>query len=220
MIYGINKLSLIDYPGKISAVIFLGGCNLNCPYCHNRPLLDNSFGSGIEISEVIQILKERKNFIDAIVVTGGEPTIYEDKLVKLLKQLKKLNLLIKLDTNGTNPNLIKQIIDLELINYIAMDIKNSFEKYSETANKTVDVGSIKTSINLIKNSGLEYEFRTTILKEFHNMKDLHQILEYVDKPSNLYFQNYKYSKTQTRRFTNFSDCELEKVELDLKVRTR
>ena len=134
MIYGIQKLSLIDYPSFPCFVIFLGGCNFRCPFCHNESIV-NKKENIYETEEVIKEIQKRTSFINAVVITGGEPTIYGSKLIELMEKIQKLHLKIKLDTNGTNPILLKKIIDLKLVDYIAMDIKNTWEKYSTNDDK-------------------------------------------------------------------------------------
>lgn len=195
MIYGLQKMSLIDYPDEISFVIFLGGCNFKCPYCHNKSIVFKTSKLEKE-TEVLNMLKERINFIKHVVITGGEPTIHGDKLIKLIKKIKEIGYNIKLDTNGTNPELIKTLIDMNLIDYFAMDIKNTFEKYNNTTGVDVNINNIKKSIRLIENSNIPYIFRTTVNKTMHNEKDIKTIKTYVKDANKLIIQEYKYSKEQ------------------------
>jgi len=210
MIYGIQKLSLVDYPKTPSFVIFLGGCNFRCPFCHNASIVQKEEQT-YSIEEVIKEIQKRSNFINGIVVTGGEPTIYQEKLIDLLKKLKKLHLKIKLDTNGTNPQLLKQIIDQNLIDYVAMDIKNTWEKYQLTAGVKVDLEKIKQSIKLIENSSLTYEFRMTINKEMHTLEDIREVIKEVKNKDRFFLQPYKY---QTSQLVNTNFGEYTKEELN------
>jgi pyruvate formate lyase activating enzyme len=175
---GLQKFSLIDYPGELAAVIFTQGCNFRCPYCHNKDLvLPECFREPLKEDEVFLFLEKRQGFLDAVVVTGGEPTIHKD-LPALLERIRGLGYLIKLDTNGSNPQMLKKIINLRLVDYIAMDLKAPLEKYHLLAGVKVDLESIKKSMSLIIHSYLDYEFRTTVVKsmispaDFQKMADL------------------------------------------------
>lgn len=169
---GFQKFSLIDYPGKIAAVIFTQGCNFRCPYCHNPELvLPELFEKEIPLNEIMEFLKFRKEKLDGVVVTGGEPTLQAD-LSEVLRDIKNLGYSIKLDTNGTNPEVIKELIDKKLIDYIAMDIKAPFEKYDELSGIESDINKIKQSIRVIMISGIDYEFRTTVVKYLLTEKDV------------------------------------------------
>jgi len=164
IIGGFQKFSLLDYPDKISAIIFTQGCNFRCSYCHNNQLLDKEpSASTINPQEIWDFLNKRWKQIDAVVITGGEPTIQPD-LIEFMQKIKNSGFLIKLDTNGSNPEVIEEVIKLKLADYIAMDIKAPLEKYQDITNSAVDTEKIQESINIIKNSDIEYEFRTTILK--------------------------------------------------------
>lgn len=172
IIGGFQKQSLVDYPGKISSIIFIFGCNFRCPFCHNPELVLPEKVSKKEISKtfVMEYLKKNKKFIDAVVITGGEPTLNKD-LPSLISGIKELGYLIKVDTNGTNPEMIKKLIDKKMVDYIALDIKSPiiFEKYREiTGNKLKkkDLENIEKSIELILNSGIEHEFRTTVATQY------------------------------------------------------
>lgn len=148
MIYGINPTSLIDYPGEISFVIFLGGCNFQCPFCHNSDIV-NRQSEIYEMEIILAMLEERKKFIKAVTITGGEPTIHGIKLIKLIEEIKAIGYEVKLDTNGMNPDLLKKLINLGLLDFIAMDIKNTFDRYEETVGVTISVSKIKESIKII-----------------------------------------------------------------------
>jgi len=175
IIGGFQKFSLLDYPDKISAIIFTQGCNFRCSYCHNNQLLDKEpSASTINPQEIWDFLNKRWKQIDAVVITGGEPTIQPD-LIEFMQKIKNSGFLIKLDTNGSNPEVIEEVIKLKLADYIAMDIKAPLEKYQDITNSAVDTEKIQESINIIKNSDIEYEFRTTILKTQLSKDDILQI---------------------------------------------
>lgn len=195
MIAGILATSYVDYPGEPSFVIFLGGCNFRCPFCHNKSIVlkENPI---YETEEVLTMLTKRKKFIKAVVITGGEPTIWQDKLKALIINIKALGYKVKLDTNGTNPKLLKELIAENLIDYFAMDIKNTFTKYEITCGTKIKTSTIKESIQVIEDSGIDYQFRTTINKTMHTKKDKKEILTYLKDQKKHKFQDYKYSDQQ------------------------
>jgi len=156
---GLQKLSLIDYPGKLSCIIFTIGCNLRCSYCYNPSLVEGTC-ERIPRREIFRFLRKRKGLLDGVIITGGEPTIHND-LPDFIQRIKKMGFLVGLETNGTNPQMIKKLISERLIDYIAMDVKAPLKKYKEIVNVEVDLDKIKESIDVIMNSGIEYEFRTT-----------------------------------------------------------
>ncbi len=171
-INGMQKNSFVDYPGKISAVLFTPGCNMDCFYCHNRILLDGSYENLISSKDVLTFLESRKGFLDGVVVSGGEPTLQKG-LLPFLRLIKSLGYPIKLDTNGTNPDVIKECLDEGLLDYIAMDFKAPLNKYKDICGTEVDLDNIMRSVDLIINSGISYEFRTTLAQGL----DLDDIVE-------------------------------------------
>lgn len=194
LIGGLQKNSLIDYPEKIACIVFLTGCNFRCRFCHNPELvLPKLIKKQPHIKEYIffNFLKSRKKLLDGIVITGGEPTIHSG-LSGFLKKIKKLGFLIKLDTNGTSPEVLKDLINAELIDYIAMDVKSSLnkEKYSQIVGMVVNIKNIKKSIEIIKNSKIEHEFRTTVVPSIHTPKDIIEIVKFVT-PSKYFLQNFE-----------------------------
>jgi pyruvate formate lyase activating enzyme len=199
---GFLKISLIDYPGKISSVVFTKGCPFRCPYCHNKDLvLENPKNKVLE-SQIFNFLKERKGKIDAVVISGGEPTIQED-LLEFIKKIKTLGFLVKLDTSGINPEVIEELLKNNLLNYIAMDIKNSFEKYKKTIKAPFDPKRIKESINLIINSSIDYEFRTTLVDELHKEEDILKMAKKI-KGAKLYvLQEFIPNNTLNPKFQNY-----------------
>lgn len=186
---GLDKMSLLDYEDYVSAVIFSPACNFRCPFCHNGASVLNA-STEIPFEEILTFLKSRKGLLDAVVVTGGEPTLMPD-LENKIHQIKELGYEVKLDTNGTNPELLKQLIDEKLIDYVAMDIKNSPAKYTLTAGcQKVDLEKIKQSIDILKTSGIRHEFRTTLVKEFHDFKDIKEIGKLLEGAKKIYLQKF------------------------------
>lgn len=193
---GIQKTSFIDYPSKISTVLFVGGCNFRCPYCHNGHLVQNKITLVITEEDALGFLESRKKSIDAVVVSGGEPTLFGSSLLAFLKKVKGMGFLAKLDTNGTNPNLLKTIIDNGIVDYVAMDIKAPIGKYEQVVNAKVNTESILESIKLLQGADIEYEFRTTVCKELLNENDIQTITKTLILPNDKYYlQNFKDGKT-------------------------
>ena len=188
-ISGLQKTTLLDYPGHVAATIFLGGCNFRCPFCHNMNIVKGIETEIIENDEVMLFLNKRAGVLDGVCITGGEPTIYNDlpDFIKRIKKIEKPNgnkYLVKLDTNGTNPEMLEKLLADELIDYIAMDIKASEEKYalvsglsmrSDSNEEKELINTIKKSIYIIMNSGIDYEFRTTIVSQFHDEETVHGV---------------------------------------------
>lgn len=186
---GIDKLSLLDYDEKLSCVLFAKACNFRCPFCHNGLTVLES-ETYIPFEEILEFLNSRKGKLDAVVVTGGEPTLMDD-IVDKIRAIKSMGFLIKLDTNGTHPEVIKELLDGNLLDYIAMDIKNSLPCYPTTCGiKKIDENKIKDSIKLIQNSGIDYEFRTTLVAEFHTLSSIKDMGELVKGSKKLYLQQF------------------------------
>ncbi len=175
LIGGLQKLSLVDYPGKSCIAIFTIGCNFRCGFCHNPELvLPERFPESLDQQEVLDFIKSRQGLVEAVTISGGEPTVQPD-LIDFIKQVKAMGFLVKLDSNGTQPEILRQLYDQKMLDFVAMDIKNSFDNYPKTVNINVNIDDIKTSIGLIKNSGVDYEFRTTIVDRLHQVADFETI---------------------------------------------
>ncbi len=216
-ISGFDKLTLLNYPDKVACTIFTSGCNLRCPFCHNSGLVTNNYNE-ISFDSIYEYLKKRVGILDGVCITGGEPLIHAD-IKDYIKKIKDLGYLVKIDTNGCNPKLLKELIDLKLVDYIAMDIKNIYSKYDITSGVKVNIDNIKKSISIIENSGIDYEFRTTIVKEFHSTQDIKEILSYISSNSNYYIQNFKNSNDVfNRNLSSFSEKEL--VEMKNKINNK
>ena len=190
-IVGIDKLSLLDYEDKVSVVLFSQACNMRCPFCHNgAAILGASKEDELDFNEILEFLKTRKGLIDAVVFTGGEPTMEPDLKVKI-KAVRDLGFLIKLDTNGTNPEIVESLLDEGLIDYVAMDIKNCPNLYAETCGlKFINVENIKKSISIIMAKAPDYEFRTTLVKEFHERMDYEAFLNLIKGAKKLFLQQF------------------------------
>ncbi len=192
-IAGFKKQSLIDFPGNISSVIFTQGCNFRCGFCHNPDLvLPEKYGEIYKEIEILDYLKKHKKLLDAVCITGGEPTIHKD-LPIFISKIKKLDLKVKLDSNGTNPNMLKNLIDNNMIDFIAMDIKHQlkFDLYNKTVGNWISEDifvEILNSINIIKKSKIDYEFRTTVAKGLHKKEDIKILKNQFGK--NYHIQNF------------------------------
>ena len=191
-ICGLQKLAMVDYPGKLAATVFTGGCNLRCPFCHNA-LLVTQLAENPErhsVEEVLAFLKSRKGLLDGVVLSGGEPLLQPDA-ADFLSAVKAMGYAVKLDTNGCYPAALREILERGLVDYVAMDIKNSRERYAETVGiPGFDLSPVEESIRLLRESGVDYEFRTTIVKEFHTEADIHSIGRWVGGAPRYYLQNF------------------------------
>ncbi|QXM07201.1 anaerobic ribonucleoside-triphosphate reductase activating protein [Crassaminicella indica] len=192
-IVGHEKTSFIDYPDQICTVYFVEGCNFRCSYCHNSHIIKGE-GRTISEEEIFSFLNKRKKFIDAVCISGGEPTLYEETYA-LIKKIKKEGLLVKLDTNGTNPKMLKQLLEEGLIDYVAMDVKAPLHKYEYVTKTKVNIKDIERSIDIIKNSNIDYEFRTTVCKELLTKEDILEIAEYLKGSKRYSIQNFRDGET-------------------------
>lgn len=180
-IHGLNKTTLLDYPGELAATIFTGSCNFRCPFCHNGDLVLNPSSQPIIPEEEIwAFLKKRKSILSGVCITGGEPTLQKN-LPAFIKKTKDLGYLVKLDTNGYRPDILKQLLDENLLDMVAMDIKSSPNDYHISAGlPSLDIDKIKTSVRLLKNSSITYEFRTTVVEELHSEQTFIEIAEWLN----------------------------------------
>ena len=194
IIKGIQKTSMVDYPGLLCVTLFTPGCNLRCPFCHNSPLvLGGDADSQIEEEELLEFLKERKGRLDGVCITGGEPLLQKNAL-PFLEKLKILGYKVKLDTNGCFPEHLKKLYDSGVLDYIAMDVKNSPARYGETVGSTpFDLTPVKKSIALLKTGRVPYEFRTTVSKTFHDAQSLKETGELIEGADFWYLQAFKNS---------------------------
>lgn len=195
LILGLTKTTLLDYPGKVAATVFTGGCNFRCPFCHNGQLVLNAANEPqVSEEEVFEHLKKRRNILEGVCITGGEPTIQAD-LTEFIAKIKEMGYFVKLDTNGTNPSRMKELIDRKLIDYVAMDVKNSKEKYPLTAKCTDSMlEKVEESIKLLLSGCIDYEFRTTVVNPLHTKTDMEEIAKWIDGASSWYIQSFKESE--------------------------
>lgn len=210
-IRGLQKLSVIDYPGKMAAVVFTGGCNFRCPFCQNPELvLAPEKQPEISQEEFFSFLQGRRKWVDGICITGGEPTICPD-LPDFIRKIKTMGFLVKLDTNGSNPEMLEGLLREKLLDYIAMDIKAPIEKYELAAGVKVDKGKIKKSVELIRSSGVDYEFRATVLPLVHSKDDLLKIGEWLKGSKRFFIQQFRNEKTIDPEFKEEESFTLKEL---------
>ena len=208
---GLEKFTLIDYPGKIACAAYTIGCNFRCPYCHNPELVDETVQTRITETEFFDFLKERRQMLQGVVITGGEPTMHAD-LPAVMQKIKSLGYLVKLDTNGTNPVMLHEVVEGGLADYVAMDIKSPLRKYSATVARPVDIEAIQSSIDFLLSSPVEYEFRTTIIKGMQTPEDIAEIGREIRGAQRYFLQKFIPRKILNPQFikkTTYSDKEFE-----------
>lgn len=220
---GFQKFTMVDYPGKIATTVFTVGCSFRCGFCHNPELvLPEKFPKLNDLEkEFFQHLENRRGKLDGVCITGGEPTIQPD-LIDFIKKIKELGFLVKLDSNGTNPEVLKKVIKERLVDFIAMDIKNSPKKYLQTAGLNVQdekmLGRIRESVKLIMTSGVSYEFRTTVVPGIHSEEDFLDIAEWIKGAKTYYLQEYREMITLDEKIgekTKGKKIDLEKIRSDI-----
>ena len=191
-IQGLQKLTLLDVPGKVACTIFTGGCNFRCPFCQNSALLPCHKNAELDTAEVLKFLEQRRNkgLLDGVCITGGEPLLQEG-IAEFLRVLKQMGYAVKLDTNGSFPDKLQEVIDAKLVDYVAMDIKNSLEHYAETSGTTgLYNHAVERSVEILKQGLVPYEFRTTVVKEFHDADSFKQIASWIEGAENYYLQSF------------------------------
>ncbi len=209
IISGLQKMTLLDYPGRVACTVFLQGCNFRCPFCHNSGLLGAAQDDTIPVEELLDFLRKRVGILDGVCITGGEPTLQSD-LPQLLKQIKDLGYAIKLDTNGSHPNMLKHLVREKLIDYVAMDIKNCPDRYTETIGNSKFPAQIERSMVFLIEGDLDYEFRTTVVEEFHDeasIKALGQWLQSLGNAKRLFLQPYVDRDSVLRQGLHTPDAE-------------
>lgn len=212
--YGLQKLTLLDYPEKVACTLFTGGCNLRCHFCQNSELVvPNLYPEPLNFDHIFDFLQKRSSILDGICISGGEPLLHED-LSLYLKQFRNLGYTIKLDTNGCFPEHLKQLVHDGLIDYVAMDIKNSKTHYCKTAGiSSLDLDAIEESIQFLLQDSIPYEFRTTVVKEFHTDSDFVSIGEWLHGARNYYLQNFVSSDyVLSPNLHGFSQEELKRFQ--------
>lgn len=197
---GFEKFTLIDYPTKVAAMVYTIGCPFRCPYCHNPELVDETCTTKIDEKIILDFLEGRKGMLDGLVITGGEPTMHGEKLISFMREVKRRGFLVKLDSNGVNPEFLQKVIDEKLVDYIAMDIKSPLVKYTQTVARPVDILAIQKSIDIIKSAGIDYEFRTTIVKSMLSEEDIEQIGKEIKGATTYYLQKFIPTKILNPQF--------------------
>jgi pyruvate formate lyase activating enzyme len=212
-IKGLTKTSLVDWDGKIASVIFLPFCNFKCGFCHSSDLVKNIEGlSNIPEEDIFEFLEKKKGWVDGIVITGGEPTLHGNDLKNFLKKVKTLGFLIKLDTNGTNPDFLEELIKEGLVDYVAMDIKTSKENYKKATNTKLDLNKIDKSIKILLKGDIDYEFRTTAVPGIVFEKDIKKIGEWIVGAKLYALQQFRNIDVADKKFEKVKPYSREKIE--------
>lgn len=208
-IQGFQKLTLLDFPEKLACTVFCGGCNLRCPFCHNATLVRQPMASPNQTETVLAYLQTRKGILDGVCVTGGEPLLQPD-IAELLRRIKELGLLVKLDTNGTLPHRLEMLLAQGLVDYVAMDVKSSPENYPIAIGSDWDVADFLSSIELLRHSGIAHEFRTTAVKGLHTLSDFRGIATLLSGEEKYFIQNFADSGNLLGKgFAPFTLAELQ-----------
>ena len=210
-IKGIHKTSLIDYPGKISSILFTGGCNLRCRYCHNPALACNDCGLGLSNDEAYSIIERRKDLIDGVSITGGEPTLARN-IDGFIGSLRKLGLSVKIDTNGLNPPVIERLLEKKMLDYVAIDVKTSPEKYNLLTGRIVDFSLIRETIDIVRDHGVEYEIRTTCIPNYLTFEDVISIGKAIGRVKRYFLQQFVNDVTLDEEFSLYEPYPLEVLE--------
>jgi pyruvate formate lyase activating enzyme len=211
IIKGLQEFTLIDYPGKIACTIFTFGCNFRCRYCHNPELVFDDGTPIISEEKILKFLEERRDFLDGVCITGGEPTLHKD-LPEFISKIKSLGISVKLDTNGTNPEMLKKLIKQKLIDFVAMDIKAPLEKYEEVVRTKVNLSKIKESIETIQKSEIDYIFRTTIVPRLLNKNDILSMGRTLKGSKKYCLQRFRPGKTLDKKFQKEKPYSYEEIE--------
>lgn len=199
-IAGLQKMTLLDFPGKVACTVFLDGCNFRCPFCHNSPLLEGNAEQLMTEEALLTFLEKRKGILDGVCVTGGEPTLQKE-LPEFLKKIKDLGYAVKLDTNGYRPEVLKSVVEQGLVDYVAMDIKNSPSRYSETVGKKINLEKIEESIRFLVSENVNYEFRTTVAEPLHDAQSICEMGRWLIKTTGGKLAKALYLQAFTERDT-------------------
>lgn len=188
---GLQKMTLLDFPGKVACTVFTGGCNFRCPFCHNALLVTKlPEKPDYTEDEILSFLKKRVGLLDGVAITGGEPLLNPD-IGDFIRKIRDMGYAVKLDTNGSFPERLKAIVSEGLVDYVAMDIKNRREKYADTIGlKSLDLSKIEESVEFLKSGAVDYEFRTTVVKQFHTVEDIRAAAEWISGAKRYFLQNF------------------------------
>ena len=209
-IHGLQKMTLLDYPGKVACTVFLGGCDFRCPFCHNGELVEDPGPAQMNEAGLLEFLRRRRGLLDGVCITGGEPLLRPD-LAGPLKAIKDLGFLVKLDTNGTHPHRLRELVEAGLVDYVAMDVKNSPERYAETVGlEKLDLAPIRESVDYLLSGAVDYEFRTTVVKQFHDEGSFRAIGLWLAGAKRYFLQSFVDRDTVLR--AGLTPCSKEELE--------
>ncbi len=210
-IHGLQKMTLLDYPGHVACTVFLGGCDLRCPFCHNFELIDGTAEPIMDDQELLDFLKKRQGLLDGVAITGGEPCLRPD-LIDLIKDIRALGYPVKLDTNGLHPDVLRTLVEERLVDYVAMDVKNAPEHYATTSGvETIDLDKIRESISILMEGPVDYEFRTTVIDQLHTAQDMEGIGALIRGAKRFFLQAF--TDRDSVPFSGFSAPSAEKMRL-------
>ena len=214
-IYGLQKMTLLDFPEKVACTVFTGGCNFRCPYCHNFELVDGSAPPVMESEELLRFLNTRKGLLDGVAITGGEPCLQQE-LPQLIRDIRSLGFKVKLDTNGSFPEMLSNLLESHQVDYVAMDIKNSPDQYAGTIGlRQIDLTNINKSIRILLDSDIDYEFRTTVIDELHSEQSFHDIGSWIRGAARYYLQSF--TDRDTVPYGGFHAPSAEKLKQYLNI---
>ena len=212
-ILGLNKTTLLDYPEHVAATVFTGGCNFRCPFCHNMDLVLGEVEPALSTEDFFAFLEKRKGILDGVCITGGEPTLQKD-LPDFIRGIRDKGYLVKLDTNGYRPKVLEELLRENLLDYVAMDIKSSVEKYPRvTGMADLDVTGIQESVSLLKSAGIPYEFRTTVVKGLHRIDEFDEIGRWLQGAEAYFLQAFRENeKVPDKSLSSFSEAEMREMK--------
>ena len=216
-IHGLMKMTLLDFPGKVACTVFLGGCDLRCPFCHNSELLDMGAPAQMDEEELYSFLSKRVGLLDGVAFTGGEPLLRTD-LSPVMRKIRDMGFAIKLDTNGTHPQRLKEIVSEGLVDYVAMDIKNSPDKYGVTCGlPDFDIGNVSESIRFLISDAVDYEFRTTVVSPYHDEESFQKIGPWIEGAKRYFLQQFV--DRDTVKYQGLSACSEAQMQSFLRIVT-
>ena len=215
-IQGLQKTTLLDFPGRVACTVFLGGCNFRCPFCHNASIVEDSAENAIPEEEFFAYLEKRKGILDGVCVSGGEPTLASE-LPELLRRIRSLGLAVKLDTNGSFPETLQKIISSGSVDYVAMDVKSSFECYEKLCGRPGMTEKVAQSIRILLEGKVDYEFRTTVVDELHTAADIEAAACVIAGAKRYFLQNFTESDDLLSPWSSFSGAGKEKLQEMLKL---
>lgn len=211
-IHGFQKMTLLDFPGRVACTVFTGGCNLRCPFCHNALLVTQLSKEDIISAEsIFSYLEKRKEILDGVAITGGEPLLQPD-IASFIRKIKNMGYAVKLDTNGAYPTKLRDLVEEGIVDYVAMDVKNCKEKYGETVGiPNFDISKIEKSVEFLMQGKVDFEFRTTVVKEFHTVEDIEKLAEWIKGAPKYYLQNFTDSGNLIGE--NLHECDKKTLEI-------